>query len=310
MTTASRNKQLAAERRTAFAKRVPELLSSAGLPTEDLDSPGFALPKWAVFTADRATLVVTVAEGESWRTVEKAMAYGVAHLRGRRLALLLPSEVDNGIQATRIRAAFLEPKIEVWAYDAGAATRMAPLSQAEAQKHLTEKSLRGGVHDLKTDEPLVRSLLDWADGHPQLSAAHRQSYLRLALRRTHAPQRPPHTPGSGNSLRRALLRLGAGDEATGGAHAQWTRAPAGRAARHHGASPARGGGPAGREGLRTQGTSHAGGDGGRSRRTRMAGRSTAAARVPRAATRWRYGLHRFPARRRHGCPAHRRNQDR
>ena len=97
------SRAIAKARREAFAARVDEVSEGLYLPADSLVGVG-RLPAWAVWRADDRQLVVLVPEGEDWRTVDKALAYGLAHAKGRRLILVLPKGFET---ATCVRAAFL-----------------------------------------------------------------------------------------------------------------------------------------------------------------------------------------------------------
>lgn len=174
------NKARAASRREIFAAGVPALAEAAGLPTAPLDPGGFPLPAWARFTADTDTVAVFVADGESWRTVEKALAYGVAHARGRLLVLVLPEPTaaePDPVRATAARSAFLGMSVSVRTHVAGVVAPVPPMTRAEAQDVVRETDLRGGVHDLQDAASKVADVTKYADAHPELVRAHRGSYL-------------------------------------------------------------------------------------------------------------------------------------
>ena len=84
------SKLRARERRWSFRAKASALAGNVGLPTMPYRKTGFPLPAWASFYADDSTLAVLVCPGEQWRTVEKALAYGVAHANGRKLELVIP----------------------------------------------------------------------------------------------------------------------------------------------------------------------------------------------------------------------------
>ena len=81
-------------RREAFAARVDQIGAGLDLPAEPLTGVG-RLPAWADWRADSRKLVVLVPEGEDWRTVDKALAYGLAHAKGRTLTLVLPKGFET-----------------------------------------------------------------------------------------------------------------------------------------------------------------------------------------------------------------------
>ena len=112
------------ERRSEFDAKARALASAAGLPTRPYKKTGFALPAWASFYADDRALAVLACTGEQWRTIEKALAYGVAHAQGRKLELVMPEYWQgkgNPVQATLVRAAFLRTDIQLWTHDGNTA---------------------------------------------------------------------------------------------------------------------------------------------------------------------------------------------
>ena len=111
------------ERRSEFDAKARALAGAASLPTRP-HKTGFPLPAWASFYADDRALAVLVCPGERWQTVEKALAYGVAHAQGRKLELVIPEHRQgkrNPVQATLVRAAFLRTDIQLWTHDGNTA---------------------------------------------------------------------------------------------------------------------------------------------------------------------------------------------
>ena len=171
------SKLRARERRWSFRAKASALAGNVGLPTMPYRKTGFPLPAWASFYADDSTLAVLVCPGEQWRTVERALAYGVAHANGRKLELLLPEHPHRDpLQATQIRAAFLDPSIRVWTHDGKTAEPHALLDRGEASGLLREEALAGGELDLKDLASRVTDLENWADSHPDLTACHEKSH--------------------------------------------------------------------------------------------------------------------------------------
>src|ERR1039457_6065531 len=107
------SKQDARERRSAFSAKAQAMAEAAGLPARQYKKGGFPLPSWARFYHDGSALAVLVCGGESWRTVEKALAYALAHAGGRRLGVVLPGawqEKNRSVlRAMRRRAPSLRP---------------------------------------------------------------------------------------------------------------------------------------------------------------------------------------------------------
>lgn len=190
-----RNRVKAAQRRESFAAKAPLLAEAAGLPTEPLDAGGFPLPSWARFTADDATVAVVVADGEPPRTVEKALAYGIAHARNRSVVLLLPHPPDGGAdaaQATAARAAYLATPVTVRTHGLDGVGPEIEISPERSLESVWEPDLRGGVHDLGAAAGLVAPVVEFANSHTDLVSAHRGGYLAwhcagrmlLTIRRT------------------------------------------------------------------------------------------------------------------------------
>jgi len=167
------------ERRSEFDAKARALASAAGLPTRPYKKTGFPLPAWASFYADDRALAVLVCPGEQWRTVEKALAYGVAHAQGRKLELVMPEYRQgkgNPVQATLVRAAFLHADIQLWTHDGNTVRPCGLLDQREAFRLLQEDALRGGELDLKDLAWQVTDLENWADSEPDLTACHEKSH--------------------------------------------------------------------------------------------------------------------------------------
>jgi hypothetical protein len=171
----------ARERRSAFSGDAPALAGGAGLPVRPYSRRGFPLPAWASFYADESALAVLVCSGESWRTVEKALAYGIAHADGRKLELVLPDhrpgEPGDALRATSIRSAFLDnPGIRIWTHDGMVAEPRALLDPVQVYGLLRGEALAGGELDLGDLASRVADLEDWADSHPHLTACHEKSH--------------------------------------------------------------------------------------------------------------------------------------
>jgi hypothetical protein len=174
------SKQDAHERRSVFGAKAQDMAEAAGLPAGEYKMTGFPLPSWARFYHDDDALAVLVCGGESWRTVEKALAYALAHASGRRLELVLPEhwqgKTRDVLQATRVRAAFLQPDIRLWTHDGNTARSCPPLHPDEASGLLQEETLRGGELDLQDLASHVSDLENWAGTEPELSACHEKSH--------------------------------------------------------------------------------------------------------------------------------------
>jgi len=166
------------ERRSEFDAKARALAGAASLPTRP-HKTGFPLPAWASFYADDRALAVLVCPGERWQTVEKALAYGVAHAQGRKLELVIPEHRQgkrNPVQATLVRAAFLRTDIQLWTHDGNTARPRELLDSREACHLLQEGALRGGELDLKDLAWQVTDLENWADSQPDLTACHEKSH--------------------------------------------------------------------------------------------------------------------------------------
>lgn len=161
------------EQRERFRVRAAVLVSDLQLANaHPFDSMGWALPGNMVFTEGPQTLLVSVTGNR--KAVDSGLAYGLAHCGGRDLALVLPSAHAH---STAMRCAFLKHHVTVFEYD-GMATRKVQIpSRSDVLAELREHHLRGGEHQLSTQQSGWMSELDaWADGHPDLAAAHRLSY--------------------------------------------------------------------------------------------------------------------------------------
>jgi hypothetical protein len=167
------------ERRSMSSADARVLAADAGLPTEAYKT-AFPLPTWARFLADDNALAVIVCRGKQWRTVEKALAYGVAHARGRKLDLLIPDREPgqrrDPLQATQVRAAFLDANIQLWTHDGGTVSPCELLDRTTACSLLREDVLRGGELDLMDLASRVSDLEEWANSQPDLTARHEKSY--------------------------------------------------------------------------------------------------------------------------------------
>jgi hypothetical protein len=156
------------------------MAEAAGLPARQYKKGGFPLPSWARFYHDGSALAVLVCGGESWRTVEKALAYALAHAGGRRLELVLPEDWQgknrNVLQAMQVRAAFLQPDIRLWTHDGNTVRSCPPMDPDEASGLLQEETLRGGELDLQDLASQVSDLENWADTEPELIACHEKSH--------------------------------------------------------------------------------------------------------------------------------------
>ena len=106
------------------------LLSSTHLPVIEVDEKLGVVPVGVRATADDRTLVVVVEQVHPPRAHDRALAFGLAGVRGRRLAILLPAGDDDVVLATRSRAALLRNvPIDLYTYDDVRAVVHPPLSE-------------------------------------------------------------------------------------------------------------------------------------------------------------------------------------
>jgi hypothetical protein len=155
-------------------------LADHSLPTGGF-KPGKLLPTWASFTSDGDALAVLVHPGTKWNIVEKALAYGLFHAADhRRLALVLPaaSKGHDAVQATRIRAAFLDRTIDIFSYAGADVRRWNAMHEDEAFDLMREATIGGDSWELTaTDDERVHALATWADAQPGLVRVHLKHYL-------------------------------------------------------------------------------------------------------------------------------------
>ena len=195
------------ERRSEFDAKARALALAAGLPTRPYKKTGFPLPAWARFYADDRALVVLVCTGEQWRTIEKALAYGVAHAQGRKLELIMPEHWQgkgDPVQATLVRAAFLRTDIKIWTHDGNTARPCGLVDPREACRLLQEGALRGGELDLQGLAWQVTDLENWATASLTSPPVTRNPTGPGAAR--HDPsEHPASQQGPAGEIRRPLL---------------------------------------------------------------------------------------------------------
>ena len=83
-----------------------------------------------------------------------------------------PGQPRNPLQATQVRAAFLDADIQLWTHDGETASPCELPDRTTACSLLQEGVLRGGELDLMDLASLVRDLEEWADSQPGLTAHH------------------------------------------------------------------------------------------------------------------------------------------
>lgn len=106
------------------------LLAASHLPVTDVDEQFGAVPAGVRATVDEHTLVVVVENVHPPRAHDRALAFGLAEARGRRLAIFLPAEDEAVILATRSRTALLRKvPIDLYTYDGTRAVVHPPLSE-------------------------------------------------------------------------------------------------------------------------------------------------------------------------------------
>ncbi len=106
------------------------LLATTHLPVAEVDEQFGVVPAGVRATVDERTLAVVVEQVHPPRAHDRALAFGLAAARGRRLALLLPAGDDAVILATRSRTALLRNvPIDLYTYDDLRAVVHPPLSE-------------------------------------------------------------------------------------------------------------------------------------------------------------------------------------
>lgn len=106
------------------------LLAASHLPVTDVDEQFGAVPAGVRATVDEHTLVVVVENVHPPRAHDRALAFGLAEARGRRLAIFLPAEDETVVLATRSRTALLRKvPIDLYTYDGTRAVVHPPLSE-------------------------------------------------------------------------------------------------------------------------------------------------------------------------------------
>jgi hypothetical protein len=106
------------------------LLAASHLPVADVDEQFGAVPAGVRATVDEHTLVVVVENLHPPRAHDRALAFGLAEARGRRLAIFLPAEDETVVLATRSRTALLrKAPIDLYTYDGTRAVVHPPLSE-------------------------------------------------------------------------------------------------------------------------------------------------------------------------------------
>ena len=157
-----------------------DLLLSAGMPTAQFE-PGRELSTMTPMFADDGTLAVVVAPFEQPRDVDRALGFGLAYAQDRELVLVLPAA---HAQATLRRAAFLDAPIRVITFEARTVLgrwtftveeQVIPARPAVLAEY--HDPLVTTVHQLSASNVTVNELVNWADAHPELRPAHRDSYL-------------------------------------------------------------------------------------------------------------------------------------
>lgn len=194
-------------RREEFEVLASRLADRHGWPGSPLHGAG-RLPQWAVWRADDEQVVALVPAGEHWRSVDKALAFGLAYASDgrsgqRRLVLVLP-EADA--RSTQIRAAFLAADIQIWTHNGRDAVRTNQLTSVEAQRSLREQGgLRNSPHSLGT-RCLGQGSVAVGRHRPWTISGASIPVLRLALLRDAAPERQDYPKGASCHGRNPLHR--------------------------------------------------------------------------------------------------------
>lgn len=123
--------------------------------------------------ASEDSLIVVGRRGETQKTIDLGLAYGLGHLSDKKLVLILP---EGSSEPSRRRVAFLDVDVDLYEHDGKQIQRMVPLSRHEIQTAYSD-ALVTHTHRLGDNAMCVERLLKWAGECPELVAAHRLSYL-------------------------------------------------------------------------------------------------------------------------------------
>jgi hypothetical protein len=133
-----------------------------------------ALSKRFAWFATDDQLVVIGTPVEAPRDIDLGLAYGIAYARDRELVLILPAGME---EPTRIRMPWIDRAIRLATYDSGGAvTELPPYAKTETLASYSDP-IADSDHLLGDHETLIARLRQWADDCPELTAAHRGSYL-------------------------------------------------------------------------------------------------------------------------------------
>ncbi len=133
---------------------------------------GSPLSTMCNFFADRQTLVLVVGDHEKPVDVDKALAYGLAWSGDRDLAVVLPA---GKADPTLRRAAFIDAPVRVFTH--GIAWCEHPIPAVHTVIDVFTDPLVESICDLGAHASWIAELAAWADGHSDLRASHRPSYL-------------------------------------------------------------------------------------------------------------------------------------
>ncbi|MEQ1504670.1 MAG: hypothetical protein ABMB14_20690 [Myxococcota bacterium] len=158
-------------RASFHSTQAPRLAAAIGLNTPW--TPASRTSDFFAYFADSDRLAVVAGPHEQPVDVDKALAYGLSYSGDRDLLLLLPA---GACWPTLARVAFTDVPIRVFEHDeAGVRPLVVPSRRAVLDGMRT--GLVTAVHELAARALWVAGLVAWADAHPELNGAHRQSYL-------------------------------------------------------------------------------------------------------------------------------------
>lgn len=160
--------------REEFSQAADALARSVAGGRVDAWKPRFGLTKTAYwYTTETGRLVAVVGDHERRKDIDGALGFLLGVMGNGTADLVLP----HGREATTLRRiAFLTYPIRVWTHRDGEVQETIVPSRSEVMFHYDD-SLVLDVHDLGEWSQLVTDLVVWAEEHPQLEMAHRQSYL-------------------------------------------------------------------------------------------------------------------------------------
>ena len=150
----------------------PEIARALGENLRRFEA-GKALTKTAEFFADTQHLALVVGSHERQVDIDRALGWGLAWAGDRELWLALPQARET---PTLRRAALLDTTVRVFVHDDTALIEELLVPDRSTALAAYIDPLVLDAHDLGSKEAWVGDLIDWAETHPDLRAAHRPSY--------------------------------------------------------------------------------------------------------------------------------------